>query len=620
MKKVDRTVRRAQTITPFGVGGVYDFGSESFVAMDTTKWRCREEPDLRLPRLERVLGVEGFRAAPIADNSKFPGATRGGGSTPYYRFPAWLFCPTCRAMYKWGPFKETEGAVPSCSNCGKRHKLVPMRFVAVCGHGHLTDIPWDFWAHLSPNGKPEHRDCKNKRVYFKSWPDRGAGLQSLYVECRNCGAQHDLEQIPKKDSLRRVWKHCPGTQPWQKNDLAAPCDRIPQAVQRGASNAYFPVVESAIDIRAGFEEDESLFDLIRAHPGWTPLLKIKALVDAPDNKFAKTFIDPIVRDEHLESLGVTVEHVWDCLHDSGVADAEVPPVDSCDDELLNDEWSSFLSPPEIMPNAEFMADIAPLDAFGEHLPEKEQPVWKEFRRLIGQVTLARRLRIVRALKGFNRLEPNREMLVSPSLGATTNWLPAVEIYGEGIFVALDPRALETWEKRVPNKVLAAMRHAREKTTLDFLPEATNRFVLLHTLAHLLIRQLCFECGYSSSSISERIYSDEETGMAGLLLYTASSDSEGALGGLVRQGIPENFYGTLKTALFRAAWCSSDPICSEMEKQGSYGLNKSACHACTLVAETSCDHANCLLDRSVLLGTKNTPGVGFFSNFVALMEA
>ena len=141
----------------------------------------------------------------------------------------------------------------------------------------------------------------------------------------------------------------------------------------------------------------------------------------------------------------------------------------------------------------------------------------EFRRLVSQITL-KKLRIVCALRGFSRLEPNHEFLMSPSLGASSSWLPATEIYGEGIFLALDAEALEAWEKRIPNQVLAAMRNARKRATLGFLPEATDRFVLLHTLAHLLIRQLCFECGYSSSSLSERIYSDEEEGWQDCHIY------------------------------------------------------------------------------------------------------
>jgi len=610
---IDRTVRRSQTITPFGVGGIYDFGSESFVAMDTTKWKTRGEPELRLPRLERVLKVQGFRAAPIAGKALYPGAYRSGSPVPYFRFPSWLFCPNCRAMTQWFAHMEKEGQHPYCESCGKKSHLVPIRFMAVCKGGHLTDIPWGKWAHIG-----SRNNCKNHRLEFKSDPKRGAGLQSLVVVCLNCKSENDLERLPYKDSLGGVMKSCSGTHPWQKRDLAEPCDKVPQVVQRGSSNAYYPVVASAIDIRVGEKKEDSVFDLIRMHPQWPPLVALKDLIQSHDSPVASTFIGPIIADEKLQQLGVTAEVVWECLFDTDESGGGVPPVNE-DESLLIDEWKAFINPPESLPRAEFIAEKSNLDDFSATLSKGELQSWTEFRRLIAQVTLAKKLRIVRALKGFTRLDPNYENLVTPSLGVSTSWLPANEIYGEGIFIALDPKALDSWEKRITDQVLAGMRDARNRSTLGFLPEATDRFVLLHTLSHLLIRQLCFECGYSSSSLSERIYSDENEEMAGILIYTASADSEGALGGLVREGSPDRLYSTFKTALFRSNWCSSDPICSELEQQGVQGLNKSACHACTLVAETSCDHANSLLDRSVIIGTEDTPTIGYFNCFISLIE-
>ena len=91
---VDRKVRRSQTVAPFGVGAIYDFGAESFVAMDISHWKVEREPDLRLPRLERVLSVQKFKGAPIASGASFPGARTFGNSVPYVRFPAWLFVRT----------------------------------------------------------------------------------------------------------------------------------------------------------------------------------------------------------------------------------------------------------------------------------------------------------------------------------------------------------------------------------------------------------------------------------------------------------------------------------------------------------------------------------------------
>ena len=153
--------------------------------------------------------------------------------------------------------------------------------------------------------------------------------------------------------------------------------------------------------------------------------------------------------------------------------------------------------------------------------------------------------------------------------------------------------------------------------LDFLPQPTPKFVLLHTLAHLLVRQLAFECGYAASSLRERIYaSDKGTPMSGILIYTADSDAEGSLGGLVRQGNKDRFIPTLITALERGQWCSADPVCRELSGQGMNGLNRAACHSCSLLSETSCISHNSLLDRMLLLGYDEiNHDYGFFSEMI-----
>ena len=137
--------------------------------------------------------------------------------------------------------------------------------------------------------------------------------------------------------------------------------------------------------------------------------------------------------------------------------------------------------------------------------------------------------------------------------------------------------------------------------------------MIHTLSHLVIRQLAFECGYDSSSIRERIYSSNhpETPMSGLLLYTASGDSEGTLGGLVRQGEPRNLDDTVKEALANASICSSDPLCIESQGQGTFSLNLAACHTCGLLPETSCEEGNLLLDRVLAIGTPSNADIGYF---------
>jgi hypothetical protein len=139
------------------------------------------------------------------------------------------------------------------------------------------------------------------------------------------------------------------------------------------------------------------------------------------------------------------------------------------------------------------------------------------------------------------------------------------------------------------------------------------------MAHILIRQLSFECGYSIASLRERIYArTPDTGKepaAGILIYTAAGDSEGTLGGLVREGKASRILPTILRAIQSAEWCSSDPLCRESQGQGLYAMNLAACHACSLLPETSCTMSNRLLDRIMLLGSLDGSVPGFFSRVI-----
>jgi hypothetical protein len=144
-----------------------------------------------------------------------------------------------------------------------------------------------------------------------------------------------------------------------------------------------------------------------------------------------------------------------------------------------------------------------------------------------------------------------------------------------------------------------------------------KYFLLHTFAHILIRRLSFECGYGSSSLRERIYCDDGNGneMSGILIYTAAGDCEGTLGGLVRQAKPGRFEDIIIHTVTDALWCASNPICIESRGQGTDSLNLSACHACALLPETSCEEGNRLLDRGMLVGTIEKSECGFFKNLI-----
>jgi hypothetical protein len=199
------------------------------------------------------------------------------------------------------------------------------------------------------------------------------------------------------------------------------------------------------------------------------------------------------------------------------------------------------------------------------------------------------------------------------------WVPANEVHGEGIFIQFDEAAVAEWEKREAVKRRSrklegghkGWRNARKLAPDEGYPGI--RYAMVHTFAHLLLRELALECGYNAASIRERIYakSGDEHPMAGVLLYTASSDSDGTLGGLVELGKKEHLGRLIEHALSRAEICSSDPLCAEHNPENDRSLHVAACHACTFIAETSCERGNRYLDRALLVQTLADSESAFF---------
>lgn len=190
--------------------------------------------------------------------------------------------------------------------------------------------------------------------------------------------------------------------------------------------------------------------------------------------------------------------------------------------------------------------------------------------------------------------------------------PAVEVFGEGIFLRFDEERLSRWEDlpKVRDRAEILVDRRASSQWAHRLDTPEPRFIALHTIAHLLIRRLAFASGYASAALQERVYanSDRPDHTAGILIYTAAGDAQGTLGGLVRLGAPDKLLPLLLAALNDADVCSNDPVCIESDHQGSSSLNLSACHGCALVSETSCETGNRLLDRQLVLGGRDVPGL------------
>ena len=203
-----------------------------------------------------------------------------------------------------------------------------------------------------------------------------------------------------------------------------------------------------------------------------------------------------------------------------------------------------------------------------------------------------------------------------SINGNLGWLPAIEVRGEGIFVEINADAIEEWIGRAALRIATLLREYHRRRAARSLARRSvdARFIMIHTFAHVLIKELTLTCGYGSASLRERLYCNLENPAApmnGLLIYTASGDSEGTLGGLVAQVQSGRFERLVEEALRRSSWCSNDPVCMESPGEGALSSNLAACHGCVLLPETSCEEGNRLLDRGLLVGTIDDPDLGFF---------
>jgi hypothetical protein len=597
-------LRRSAVVTTFGPGSVVDFraegGAVSGVAAGLEEWDRNFRPPgllnpqkIHEPRLQRKLSVRGFRLPPVVDENWRD--DQGNPDRRFLiaaRFPEWLQCPECDRIAPARKWTEDDGrAYRYCSTCthkapGQRKVFViPVRFIMACEGGHLDEFPWHFWVGHRP-------DCKNREgfLYLKAEQPSLAGLM---LHCDKCGVRKSMEGVFSKGT----WKNfnCRGRRPWLA-EADEQCSRNPRALQRGASNLYFPVIESALDIPPW---SDALQEALGTY--WSAIVACEA-EDRPTfiRMLAKGELKPVLEELRVtpEELAKRVEERLTLYNSDAVLD------------IRQEEFRQFTSG----------IDTNPTDA--REFEIRNVAVPEELRTVFHRIVRAVRLREVRAIRGFTRIDPPDDP-GGPNVASLSvtplEWLPAIEVRGEGIFLALSSSAVREWEQQEQVKERtkeiddAWEREWLERNTQPPSWRITPRFLLIHSFAHALMRQLTLECGYSSSALRERLYvRSDENDMAGLLIYTATSDADGTLGGLQRQGEPARIQRTIISSLRAMEWCSSDPLCIQGMISGADGLSKSACHACVLAPETACEHFNRFLDRAFLVGLPDNPEVGFFS--------
>ena len=455
------------------------------------------------------------------------------------------------------------------------------------------------------SGKP--CDFTNPELKFIS-KGSGASLASLEVACmkRGCEAKADFGELQKPYFAKLIGQKCRGKQPWQSQEQRVECNETLKFLLRSETAVHFSNTQSALDL--GFSDELPLYQEL------DELVKEKAelALNLADDNTICALLEPQIQ----ERFGSRFDRVEIMDSIQRIKNPYIDELNEDDPELQ--EWK-VLTKPTLSDN-----NILQVRGSGWDNVVNRKPVHD----LFDDILLIDKLREVRAFVSFSRVDPHNDgegnSVLSNGKASSSqdrpDWLPAIEVFGEGIFFKLSNAALNTWENTNRNAFKCRQKKIKQKLSdqeswvssrYGSLVEVLPRFMLVHTLSHALMRQLAFSCGYNLASIREKLFIFEDK--AGILLYTAQGDSEGSLGGLVRQGEIDLSGKLITQAVERLVWCSNDPICSEMPENGLEGLNKSACHACAIVPETSCTHLNTLLDRNLVItaGRDEDKIKGFF---------
>ena len=572
-------MRRSSVIMTFSPGAVADMRAEagapvSGVTAGLEDWDRYAPLSNNLKyqkiterRLCKKLAKKYFRLPPVLDKDAVnPNQTPDESALILIRFPKWLQCPKCDIMKParyWA--REPGRAYRYCRPCtedqpGKKKVfVVPVRFVSACENGHLDEFPWSWWV--------QHRkDCKEKNKLKLT--SIGPGLAGLIVKCQTCGSERSLDGAFGKNALKGLT--CQGMRPWlggsPESCNCSGAEGDFRVLQRGASNLFYPVIESALDIPPWTAKLES-----ELGEYWDTLLEIPILQD----RIAFINMTPNLK-QIASRNGLTAEGLATKFEEM---QQNIENIDV--DNLKLDEYRVF---------------TGGLPENHSEFETNNEPVSPSITNCISQVVRVARLREVRVARGFTRIKPPFDpdgtevaaLSIKPK-----EWLPAIEVRGEGIFLQLNINRVSEWEAGLKDneRIKRVSESWRQEWDLRYpekkLPfEVTPRLLMIHSFAHAIIQQLTLECGYSSASLRERIYTDKDA--AGLLIYTATPDSDGTLGGLQRRALQDLLGPTVIAAVKSMEWCSSDPLCITGEISAPENHSVASCHSCLMVPETSCN--------------------------------
>jgi hypothetical protein len=599
-------IRRSQAITTWGPGSLIDLPRDSAIVGGLEGWpppqHLEEVVDHRLAaKVATLTGLPNPKLyAPPPDATSPSEPIRG---INVWRFPLWA---VVREKLGKDPDDRRRRLVPrkeldESKGLFEGLHVIPTRFVQACTRGHIDDLDWRKFVHAVEDGDQAGPAC-TKRLWLKE-EGTGGDLADLTVQC-DCGKSRPLYEAAEIEE--KPLGICRGGRPWIGGWAREDCNLPARLLIRTAANAYFPQVLSALslpvhesDLQQAVKENWAVLQAVQNAATLDTFRQIPAI---------KTALEGFVDAEVLEAI-------------------EAFRMGADDDRPVKQvELEALLAQP-----AGFDDDV-PVDPdfHARRLPESQ---WRHGKvsKGVKSVVQLHRMREVLALVGFTRFEgltPDIDGDFDPDdatsgrvrrapLAESSSWFPAIENRGEGLFLQLGPESIDGWLARpgVTQRVdqLAAGHAQWAADRQSSRPFPGGPYVLLHTLAHLLMQSLAMRCGYPATSIRERIYVDAPARRYGLLLYTASPDAEGTLGGLVQQA--RHIEEHLLSAFRGGALCSNDPVCAQhspIDTMENRPLHGAACHGCSLVAETSCEMRNDLLDRALVTPTVAVADAAFFT--------
>jgi len=616
--------RLSQIVTTFGPGAMVDLPTRSVVIgglerweMAPGIWRKITEPRLA-QRLKQQLVASGRLADDQALELRTPPVEAGRPGQPPRGvqatvFPSWFVCKHIeppapgqpanarrRLMTTWTQLDASGGKQKfDHPQTRKKEEVTPLRFVGGCERGHLQDVDWRWVLHgNTPCSKP---------MWLEERGTTGDPRDTSIV-CA-CGIPPvSLETAFVKGRLGK----CRGKRPWLGDEEA--CSESLRLLTRTATNTYFPQTATVISLPVG--ED----DLTQILAEFIDNLKVvdteeKVEFMRQTNSQFKAAVQGYSAKDILARLG-PIRAGLNAIAGVPIRLAEFD-IFASGEALIGEDKPGSLLHAETLPEAAWRRPTS-YDLGG-----------------IASVVAVHRLREVTCQYGFTRFEPAplpadgdieeiRLAVNSAPLSSGADWLPAIEQFGEGIFLKFDPLAIAQWlarqevDSRAQSLKDGFQGWAAAKSVPTSQQFAGAPYVMLHSLAHALMAEIALECGYPASAIKERIYAlpdpaDPAKGRFGLLLYTASAGAQGTLGGLI--ALAPRIVGIIEQALNRLDICSNDPVCADhepTETTDERALAGAACHSCLFVAETSCERRNQALDRALLVETIGGQRAAFFT--------